>query len=242
MQTSCLLRSVGMRGARRDGVRPDLWLLLDGRQYLYNVKTLRYTDRYYTQARVVGSHADRASPVEHRAELVHEEYATAIAKLDATFSPHIVDPSARPLTRRLNEHPRVVGLVFGQFGGVSKAVHTLLVVGREVGQTPGRQRRLKTSQKGSNHARQKNRRGAAPKHRRGKHHTGGNSPQGNPTRQHTPHRESSTSRGPRCKIGRGGRRSSDFRVKQRALPTAGSCSHRVAEKLYAGKEDPRTSA
>ena len=33
-------------------------------------------------------------------------------------------------------------------------------------------------------ARQKNRRGAAPKHRGGKHHTGGNSPQGNPTRQH----------------------------------------------------------
>ena len=57
---------------------------------------------------------------------MHEEYATAIAKLGATFSPHIVDPSARPLTRRLNEHPRVVGLVFGQFGGVSKAVHTLL--------------------------------------------------------------------------------------------------------------------
>ena len=27
-------------------------------------------------------------------------------------------------------------------------------------------------------------RGAAPKHRGGKHHTGGNSPQGNPTRQH----------------------------------------------------------
>ena len=74
----------------------------------------------------MGAHADRASPVEHRAELVHEEYATAIAKLDANFSPHIVDPSARPLTRRLNEHPRVVGLVFGQFRGVSKAVHTLL--------------------------------------------------------------------------------------------------------------------
>jgi len=77
-------------------------------------------------ARIMGSHADHASPVEHRAELVHEEYATAIAKLDTTFSPHIVDPSARPLTRRLNEHPRVVGLVFGQFGGASKAVHTLL--------------------------------------------------------------------------------------------------------------------
>ena len=46
------------------------------------------------------------------------------------------------------------------------------VIGREVGQTPGRQRRLKTSQKGSNHARQKNRRGAAPKHRGGKHHMG----------------------------------------------------------------------
>jgi len=91
-------------------------------------------------------------------------------------------------------------------------------------------------------ARQKNWRGAAPKHRGGKHHTGGNSPQGNPTRQHTPHRESSTRRGPRCKIGRGGRRSSDFRVKQRAPLTAGSCSHRVAKKLYAGKEDPRTSA
>jgi len=58
------------------------------------------------------------------------------------------------------------------------------VVGREIGQTPGRQRRLKTSQKGSNHARQNNRRGTAPKHRGGKHHTGGNSPQGNPTRQH----------------------------------------------------------
>ena len=57
------------------------------------------------------------------------------------------------------------------------------VVGREVGQTPGRQRRLKTSQKGSNHARQKKRRGAAPKHRGGTHHTGGNSPQGNPTHQ-----------------------------------------------------------
>jgi len=46
--------------------------------------------------------------------------------------------------------------------------------------------------KGSNHARQKNRRGAAPKHRGGKHHTaGGNTTrggtahraQGNPTRQ-----------------------------------------------------------
>jgi len=108
------------------GVRPDLRLLLDGRHYLYDVKTLRYTDRYYTQARVMGSHADSASPVKHRAELVHKEYATAIAKLDATFSPHIVEPSARPLTRRLNEHPRVVGLVLGQFGGVSKAVHTLL--------------------------------------------------------------------------------------------------------------------
>ena len=32
---------------------------------------------------------------------------------------------------------------------------------------------------------------------------GGNRPQGNPTRQHTPHRESSTRRGPRCKIGSG---------------------------------------
>jgi len=91
-------------------------------------------------------------------------------------------------------------------------------------------------------ARQKNRRGAAPKHRGGENNTGGNSPQGNPTRQHPPHRESSTRRGPRCKTGRGGRRSSDFRVKQRAPPTAGSCSHRVAEKLYSGKEDPWTSA
>ena len=46
--------------------------------------------------RVIGSYADRASPVEHRAELVHEEYATAIAKLDANFSPHIVDPRPPP--------------------------------------------------------------------------------------------------------------------------------------------------
>ena len=112
--------------ARRDGVRPDLRLLHDGRYYLYDLKTVRFISAYYTQARVVGPHADRAAPVEHRAELVHEEYAKAIAKLDATFSSHIVDPSARPLTRRLNEHPRVVGLAFGQFGGVSKAVHTLL--------------------------------------------------------------------------------------------------------------------
>ena len=96
--------------------------------------------------------------------------------------------------------------------------------------------------KASSNARQRNQRGAAPKHRGGKHHKGGNRPQGNPTRQHTPHRESSTRRGPRCKIGRGGRRSSDFCVKQRAPPTAGSCSHRVTEKLYASKEDPRTSA
>jgi len=29
---------------------------------------------------------------------------------------------------------------------------------------------------------------------------------------------------------------------QAVPPTAGSCSHRVAEKLYASKEDPRTSA
>jgi len=96
--------------------------------------------------------------------------------------------------------------------------------------------------KASSNARQRNRRGAAPKHRGGKHHKGGNRLQGNPTRQHAPHRESSTRRGPRCKIGRGGRRSSDFCVKQRTPPTAGSCSHRVAEKLYASKEDPRTSA
>jgi len=37
--------------------------------------------------------------------------------------------------------------------------------------------------KGSNHARQRNRRGAASKHRGGKHHKGGNRPQGNPIRQ-----------------------------------------------------------
>jgi len=94
----------------------------------------------------------------------------------------------------------------------------------------------------SSNARQRNRRGAAPKHCGGKQHKGGNRPQGNPTRQPPPHRKSSTRRGPRCKIGRGGRRSSDFCVKQRAPPTAGPCSHRVAEKLYASKENPQTSA
>ena len=64
-----LLPAAQRGDARRDGVRPDLRLLLDGRQYLYDVKTLCYTDRYYTQVRVMGSHADSASPVEHRAEL-----------------------------------------------------------------------------------------------------------------------------------------------------------------------------
>ena len=100
------------------------------------------------------------------------------------------------------------------------------VVGREVGQAPRRQRtasqRMEESRTGG---------GQPPNTAGGKHHTGGNSPQGNPTRQHPPHRKSSTRREPR---GRGGRRSSDFRVKQMAPPTAGSCSHRVAEKLYAG--------
>jgi len=121
-----LLPAAQRGDARRDGVRPNLPLLLDGRHHLYDGKTLRYINHYYTQARVVNPGADSASPVDHRAELVHEEYAAAIAKLDATFSLHIGDPSARPLTRRLSEHPRVVGLVFGQFGGVSKGVHTLL--------------------------------------------------------------------------------------------------------------------
>ena len=117
------------------------------------------------------------------------------------------------------------------------------VVGRAVGQAPGRQRtETQTWKKASSYARQRTGGGAAPKHRRGKQRKGGNRPQGNPTRQHPPHRESSTRRGPRCKIGRGGRRSSYFGVKQRAPPTAGSCSHRVAEKLYAGQEDPWTSA
>ena len=52
--------------------------------------------------------------------------------------------------------------------------------------TPGKTEHISDneSKKASSDARQKNRRGAAPKHRGGKHHTGGNSPQGNPTRQH----------------------------------------------------------
>jgi hypothetical protein len=119
-----LLPARARGGVRRDGVRPDLRLLHDGRYSLYDLKTVRFIPAYYTQARV--TRADRAAPIEHRAELVHEEYAKSIAALDRTFYPHIAEPAARPLTQRLHEYPRVVGLVFGQFGGGSTSVHALL--------------------------------------------------------------------------------------------------------------------
>ena len=62
--------------------------------------------------------------------------------------------------------------------------------------------------------------------------TGGKQHMEKPIRQHTPHRESSR-RGSRCNdLAEVVERSSDFRVKQTAPPTASSCSHRAVEILY----------
>jgi len=67
-----------------------------------------------------------------------------------------------------------------------------------------------TSMIASCNARQRNRRGNSPQTPRGETpQKGGNSPRGNPTRQHTPHRGSSR-RGPRCNDWR--RRSNDPRT------------------------------
>ena len=60
---------------------------------------------------------------------------------------------------------------------------TMSAAGRSARRRDAREQGTHQTQKGSNHARQNNWREAAPKHRGGKKHTGGNSPQGNPTRQ-----------------------------------------------------------
>jgi len=125
--------------------------------------------------------------------------------------------------------------------------------------------------KASSNARQRNRRGTAPKHRGG-NTTRGETPQGGKQPTGEPHPPTpppprvlykkraavrdwprwekilglprETEGTPHCRLmqPQGSRkilcqesRSSDFRVKLRAPPTAGSCSHRVAEILYASK-------
>jgi len=73
---------------------------------------------------------------------------------------------------------------------------------------------------------------AGGKYHRGETAQGGTHHTGKPIRQHPPHRESSR-RGSRCNdLAEVVERSSDFRVKQTAPPTASSCSHRAAEILY----------
>jgi hypothetical protein len=91
------------RITRRDGVRPDLRLLLGGRHYLYDLKVVRFIKTYYTRARVLRADPDTvAAPVQYRADLVNTEYQAAVRKLDAQYHLHIADPEERPLTRRLS--------------------------------------------------------------------------------------------------------------------------------------------
>jgi hypothetical protein len=108
-------------------VRPDLRLLLGGCHHLYDLKVVRFIKPYYTRARVLRADPDTvAAAVQYHADLVNTEYQAAVRKLDAQSHSHIADPEERPLTRRLSSFPPVQGLVFGQFGGASKAVHDLL--------------------------------------------------------------------------------------------------------------------
>jgi hypothetical protein len=76
---------------RRDGVRPDLRLLLGGKHHLYDLKIVRYIKSHYTQARVTqAGPATVAPPVQHRADLVNAEYQAAVRKLDVQLAPAAV--------------------------------------------------------------------------------------------------------------------------------------------------------
>jgi len=90
--------------------------------------------------------------------------------------------------------------------------------------------------KASCYARQKNRRGAAPKDHGGKHHKGETANRGTPpANTNTPPTASPLQEGHGARLAEVGEDPLGLLRETRAPPTAGSCSHRVAEKLYASK-------
>ena len=119
----------GRRG--RPGAIPDAQLLVDGRMHLYDVKMIHFCpSRCWPSHRVADA---RGGTLEHRAQAVQQEYATAAAALDARTVQHYARlgqevPQGRPTAVQiLASFPPVCGLVFGcTAAGGSREVGTLI--------------------------------------------------------------------------------------------------------------------